>query len=173
MKTLFTAEASSLGGRSGTLRSPSRLLDITLGNPLEKGSEKLGPSPELLLAGAYAACYRGAFENAARKLGTPVAEATVRALVSLMEDDKEAYRLSVELHVKVPGTDPSLVLRLMKEAHATCPYSKALRGDASVKLIVDDGKPASGKSQAAPAGTAPTPTPTPTPRTGPLLVSTP
>jgi hypothetical protein len=90
-----------------------------------------------------------------------------------MEDDKEAYRLSVELHVKVPGTDPSLVLRLMKEAHATCPYSKALRGDASVKLIVDDGKPASGKSQAAPAGTAPTPTPTPAPRTGPLLVSTP
>jgi organic hydroperoxide reductase OsmC/OhrA len=25
----------------------------------------------------------------------------------------------------------------MEEAHKTCPYSKALRGDTSVKLVVD------------------------------------
>ncbi|MGA3285704.1 MAG: hypothetical protein ABSD57_14765 [Verrucomicrobiota bacterium] len=55
MKTLFTAEAISKGGRSGTIRTPDGLLDVTLGNPLEKGIEKRGPNPELLFAGAYSA----------------------------------------------------------------------------------------------------------------------
>jgi uncharacterized zinc-type alcohol dehydrogenase-like protein len=40
MKTLFTAEAISKGGRSGTIQPPDGLLDVTLGNPLEKGIGK-------------------------------------------------------------------------------------------------------------------------------------
>jgi organic hydroperoxide reductase OsmC/OhrA len=78
MKTLFTAEAISKGGRSGTVKSPDQLLNITVGNPLEKGIEDRGPSPELLFAGAYSACYHGALSNAAKKLGTPVENSTVR-----------------------------------------------------------------------------------------------
>ena len=70
MKTLFTAEAISMGGRSGTIQSPDGLLNVTLGNPLENGAEKRGPNPELLFAGAYSACYHGALKNAAKKLGT-------------------------------------------------------------------------------------------------------
>ena len=103
MKTLFTTEAISKGGRSGTIRSPDGLLDVTLGNPLEKGIEKRGPGPELLFAGAYSACYHGALGNAAKKLGTPVKDSTVRALVSLIEDDQGGYRLAVELHAQLPG----------------------------------------------------------------------
>jgi Ohr subfamily peroxiredoxin len=98
MKTLFTVEAVSKGGRSGTIQTPDRLLNVTLGNPLVKGAEKRGPSPELLFAGAYSACYHGALRNAAKKLGTPVEDSTVRALVSLIENDQGGYRLAVELH---------------------------------------------------------------------------
>ena len=65
MKTLFTAEALSKGGRSGTIQAPDGLLNVTLGNPLEKGIEKRGPNPELLFAGAYSACYHGVLINAA------------------------------------------------------------------------------------------------------------
>jgi osmotically inducible protein OsmC len=137
MKTLITAEAVSKGGRSGTIQTPDRLLDITLGNPLEKGAEKRGPSPELLFAGAYSACYHGALSDAATKLGTPVEYSTVRALVSLIEDDQGGYRLAVELYAQLPGIDRAQAQRIMDEAHKTCPYSKALRGDTSVKLIVD------------------------------------
>lgn len=136
-KTLFTAEEISQGGRSGTLRSPDGLLDVTLGNPLVKGLEKRGPNPELLFAGAYSACYHGALSNAAEKLGTPVKDSTVRALVSLIEEAEGGYRLSVELHAQLPGINRAQAQRIMDEAHKTCPYSKALRGDASVKLVVD------------------------------------
>ncbi len=68
MKTLFTAEAISKGGRSGTIRTPDGLLDVTLGNPLVKGIGKRGPSPELLFAGAYSACYHGALSQRGQEI---------------------------------------------------------------------------------------------------------
>jgi Ohr subfamily peroxiredoxin len=105
MKILFTAEAISKGGRSGTIQNPDGLLDVTLGNPLVKGIGKRGPNPELLFAGAYSACYHGALVNAAKQLGTPVKDSTVRALVSLIEDDQGGYRLAVELHAQLPGIE--------------------------------------------------------------------
>ena len=137
MKTLFTAEATSHGGRSGSIQSPDPSLNLLLGNPLEKGIEQRGPTPELLFAGAYAACYNGALHNAAKKLGTPVENSTARALVSLIEDDQGGYRLAVELRAQLPGINRDRSLRIMEEAHKTCPYSKALRGDTTVKLVVD------------------------------------
>ena len=137
MKTLFTAEAISKGGRSGTVHTPDGLLDVTLGNPLEPGLVKRGPNPELLFAGAYSACYHGALGNAARKLGATTADSTVRALVSLTEDAQGGYRLEVVLHAQLPGIERDLARSIMELAHQTCPYSKALRGDASVTLTVD------------------------------------
>ena len=137
MKTLFTAEAISKGGRSGSIQTPDQLLNVRLGNPLVPGTEKRGPSPELLFAGAYSACYHGALGNAAKKLGIQAEDSTVRALVSLIEDDAGGYRLGVELHAQLRGIDPAQVQRVMDEAHKTCPYSKALRGDATVTLVVD------------------------------------
>ncbi len=47
------------------------------------------------------------------------------------------YRLAVELHAQLPGIDRAQTQRIMDEAHKTCPYSKALRGDTSVKLEAD------------------------------------
>jgi osmotically inducible protein OsmC len=80
MQTQFAAEAISKGARSGTITTPNGLLDVTLGNPLEKGLEKRGTNPELLFAAAYAACYHGSLVNAAKQLDTPIKDSTVRAL---------------------------------------------------------------------------------------------
>ncbi len=137
MKTMFTAEATSRGGRSGTIQTPGGLLDITLGNPLEKGIERRGPNPELLFAGAYSACYHSALLGAAKKRGTATKDSTVRALVSLTEDDHGGFRLAVELHAHIPGLDSPQTQSLMEEAHNTCPYSRALRGETSVTLCAD------------------------------------
>jgi len=72
-----------------------------------------------------------------KKLGTPVADSTVHALVSLMEDDQGGYCLAVQLHAQLPGTDRAQAQRILYEAHKTCPYSKTLCGDTSVKVVVD------------------------------------
>lgn len=137
MKTLFTSEVISKGGRSGNVESPDGKINIRLGNPLQHGGDNRGPNPEHLFASAYSACFHGALMNAAKKLGSPVKDSQLRALVSLMEDDQEGYHLAVELHAQLPGVDRAQAQRIMEEAHKTCPYSKALRGDAPVKLVVD------------------------------------
>ena len=62
----------------------------------------------------------------------------MRALVSLIEDDAGGYRLAVELHAELPGVDAAQAKRVMEAAHVTCPYSKALRGDTAVTLVVDE-----------------------------------
>ena len=121
----------------GTISSKDGLLDIILGNPLEAGLEKRGPNPELLFAAAYSACYHGALANAAKKLGTPISDSTVRAAVSLNEDDDGGYRLGVTLYAQLPGIDRAQAQHIMEEAHKTCPYSKALRGDTTVRLSLD------------------------------------
>lgn len=137
MKAVITSEAVSTGGRSGAVETTDGLVKTQLGNPLEKGIEKRGPNPEGLFASAYAACYHGALLNAAKKLGTEVKDSKVRAVVNLNEDDSGGYHLSVDLHGQLPGVEKGQAQRIMEEAHKTCPYSKALRGDAPVKLIVD------------------------------------
>jgi Ohr subfamily peroxiredoxin len=137
MKTLFTSEVISNGGRSGNVESPDGKINISLGNPLQPNIADRGPNPEHLFASAYSACYHGALINAAKRLGTALKDSTVRALVSLQEDDQEGYHLAIELHAQLPGVDRAQAQRIMEEAHKTCPYSKALRGDAPVKLVVD------------------------------------
>lgn len=138
MKTLFTAEAISKGGRSGFVQAPDWLLNVTLGNPPEPGAEKRGPNPELLFANAYSACYHSALISAAPRLGTPVEDSMVRALVSLVEDDLGGGCLAVESHAQLPQIERTQAHRIMDEAHKNCPYSKALRGDTIVQLRVDE-----------------------------------
>ena len=122
MKTLFTSEAVSKGGRSGTIKSPDGLLDVTLGNPLEAGLETRGPNPELLFAAAYSACYNGAITNAATRLGIAITDPTVRVLASLIEDDQEGYRLAVAIHTAIPGVEPAQIQRTgARERSKTCP----------------------------------------------------
>lgn len=137
MKALFTAEAVSKGGRSGTIQSSEGMLNVALGNPLELDLEHSGPNPELLFAGAYAACYHSALCNTAQKLGVPIRDSTVWASVGLIEDFSGGFRLAVELKARLPGIDHAQTQQLMHEAHQSCPYSKALRGETSVTLTVD------------------------------------
>lgn len=39
--------------------------------------------------------------------------------------------------MNIPEIDPVQALLIMEAAHETCPYSKALRGDTAVELVVD------------------------------------
>ena len=137
MKVLITAEAVSLGGRSGSVSSPDRLFDITLGNAEENGPERRGPSPELLFAAAYSACYHDALIKAAGVAGLTLTASRVRALVSLIEDHDGGSRLAIELHAHLPEVERLTSRQLMDDAHRTCPYSKAMRNDTLVLLVVD------------------------------------
>jgi len=121
----FVHGGSDFQGRTfGNHSNTGPVAGCHVGKSAGEGHRETRSQSRAVVCGAYSACYHGALGNAAKKLGTPVKDSTVRALVSLIEDDQGGYRLAVELHAQLPGTDRAQVQRIMDEAHKTCPYSK-------------------------------------------------
>jgi Ohr subfamily peroxiredoxin len=132
-KVLYTGRVHTTGGRDGASRSSDGKLDIKLSPP---GSAGAGTNPEQLFAAGWSACFIGAIGLAAgkRKLVLPT-DLAVDAEVDLGMTDG-AYFLQARLYVSLPGLDRELAQSLVDEAHQTCPYSKATRGNIHVELSV-------------------------------------
>ncbi|MBB3657751.1 Ohr subfamily peroxiredoxin [Rhizobium sp. BK650] len=130
-KVLYTGKTHTTGGRDGAARSSDAQLDVKLSPP---GSPHDGTNPEQLFAAGWSACFIGAMGLAAgkRKLRLP-ADTAVDAEVDLgMTGD--AYFLQARLNISLPGLEPEVARALVEEAHQTCPYSKATRGNINVEL---------------------------------------
>jgi Ohr subfamily peroxiredoxin len=68
-KVLYTAHATSTGGRDGTSRSSDGALDVKLSVPKEMGGAGgPGTNPEQLFAAGYSACFIGALKVVAGKM---------------------------------------------------------------------------------------------------------
>jgi len=130
---LYTGKTRTTGGRDGSARSSDEQLVVKLSPP---GSVHAGTNPEQLFAAGWSACFIGAMGLAAgkRKLHLP-ADTVVDAEVDLgMTGD--AYFLQARLNISLPGLEPELARLIVDEAHQTCPYSKATRGNINVALTV-------------------------------------
>jgi Ohr subfamily peroxiredoxin len=70
-----------------------------------------------------------------RKIRLP-AEAAVDAEVDLVNSD-DGYFLRARLKVSLPGVPRDTAQAIIDQAHKTCPYSKATRGniDAAIELV--------------------------------------
>jgi Ohr subfamily peroxiredoxin len=132
-KVLYTGKTHTTGGRDGFSRSDDAQLDVKLSPP---GSAHAGTNPEQLFAAGWSACFIGAMGLAAakRKIKLPT-ETAVNAEVDLGTTEG-AYFLQARLNISLPGIDPQLAKELVEEAHQTCPYSKATRGNINVELIL-------------------------------------
>jgi Ohr subfamily peroxiredoxin len=133
-KVLYTAKTRTTGGREGASRSSDGRLDVKLASP---GAPGIGTNPEQLFAAGWSACFEGAMALAARKrkIALP-ADTAIDAEVDLNIADG-AYFLRARLNVSVPGVDRDVVQAIVDDAHETCPYSKATRGniDVTVNLV--------------------------------------
>ncbi len=134
---VYTAEVVNQGGRSGTASSENGGLQLDLVSPADDAEGTKGTNPEQLFAAAYGACFHAALANHAEKAHIPLTGSTLTARVTLYEDAKGGYELGVELRASLPGLDRSKAEKLLHEAHQTCPYSKAVRGNVEVRLTLD------------------------------------
>ena len=139
-KALYTAHATSTGGRSGTSESSDGAIKLTLSTPKELGGTGgPGTNPEQLFAAGYSACFIGAMKAvAARQKITLPAEVSIKADVSIgpMTGKEGAFGIAVALAVSVPGMDHDAAQKLVATAHEVCPYSNATRGNIDVALTV-------------------------------------
>ena len=132
VKILYTAQTRTRGAREqGVSRSPDGLLDIRFATP---GLARIGTTPEQLLAAAWSASLESAIAVAARQrtIVFPVGRA-IEAEVDLCLADG-AYFLQARLNVSLPGVEREVAQALVDEAHQTCAYSKATRGNVNVVI---------------------------------------
>lgn len=139
-KALYTAHATSTGGRNGTTESSDGKIKLQLSVPKGLGGDDgPGTNPEQLFASGYSACFIGAMKAVSmqQKIKLP-AEVSIRSDVSIgpMTGKPGAFNIAVAMAVSVPGMDRAAVEKLVKDAHEVCPYSNATRGNVDVTFTV-------------------------------------
>jgi Ohr subfamily peroxiredoxin len=139
-QALYTARATSTGGRAGTAESSDGALKIALSTPKQLGGAGgAGTNPEQLFAAGYSACFIGAMKAVAgrQKIALP-GEVSITADVSIgpMTGKAGAFGIAVSMVVSVPGMDKAAAEALVAAAHEVCPYSNATRGNIDVELSV-------------------------------------
>ncbi|MFN7055132.1 organic hydroperoxide resistance protein [Hyphomonas sp.] len=137
MTTLYTARATSSGGRTGTARSDDGRLEVTLETPKEMGGAGgPGSNPEQLFAAGYAACFHSALKYVAgqKKIALP-ANSSVGAEIGLGPNPKgKGFAITAALTISLPGMGRAEAETLIAETHEVCPYSNATRGNVDVQL---------------------------------------
>jgi osmotically inducible protein OsmC len=136
-KVLYTAHATSTGGREGTSKSSDGVLDLKLTTPKELGGAgNVGTNPEQLFAAGYSACFIGAMKFVAgqQKVTLP-AETSIKADVGI-GPIPAGFGIQVALTVTVPGMERANAEKIVEAAHQVCPYSNATRGNIEVTLTV-------------------------------------
>ena len=134
-EALYTAIATARGdGRNGEVTSSDGVVDEQLAIPKEMG----GPggaktNPEQLFAAGYSACFHSALQLVARQAKVALTESEITAEVSLVKDSV-AFVLAVKLTAHLPGLEQGLANELVAQAHQTCPYSRATRGNIEVEV---------------------------------------
>ncbi|ASA58163.1 organic hydroperoxide resistance protein [Vibrio gazogenes] len=139
MKTLYTAQVTTTGGRDGKSVSDDNQLQVNLSTPKALGGAGgEGTNPEQLFAAGYSACFIGALKFVAMqdKIKLPE-DLDVTAKVSIGQNEEGVgFALDVELHVSLPELDRSVAQTLLEKAHQVCPYSNATRGNIRVELVL-------------------------------------
>ena len=135
-KILYTAQATTPGGRDGTSKSDDGKLSVTLAPPKEMGGNGNGTNPEQLFAAGYSACFMGAMKFVAgtQKKVVP-ADASISADVGI-GPIPAGFGIQVAMRISVPGWSKEDTQALVDAAHKVCPYSNATRGNIDVTLTV-------------------------------------
>lgn len=130
-KILYTGKIHTTGGRDGASKSSDNRLEIKLSSP---GTSGQGTNPEQLLAAGWSACFIGAMGIAAGKLNIKLPADTAIDTEIDLGTGQGGYFLQARLNVSLPGIDQEMAKTLVDEAHQTCPYSKATRGNIDVVI---------------------------------------
>ena len=139
IKPLFTATATSTGGRNGHSEALDHSVAVDLSVPKEMGGPgKPGTTtPEHLFAAGYAACFGGALDYVASAHKKNAKGASVTCSVTIGPRDAGGFGLMVAMAVSHPSLPQAELEAFVTEAHEKiCPYSHATRGNVDVAFTV-------------------------------------
>ncbi|WP_299568892.1 organic hydroperoxide resistance protein [uncultured Shewanella sp.] len=139
MDIIYSATATTTGGRDGKSVSSDNKLSVNLSTPKELGGAGgEGTNPEQLFAAGYSACFIGAMKFVAgqdKKILS--SDLSVEATVGIGGNTAGfGFAIDVELRITLPGMSKADAEALVEKAHQVCPYSNATRGNIRVELVV-------------------------------------
>ncbi len=140
MQNIYTARATSTGGREGTSASDDNKLAVSLSVPKELGGTGgNGTNPEQLFAAGYSACFIGAMQHVAKEQKLAISDnVSATAHVGIGENvTGVGFAIAVELLVSVPDMEQNIAEKLVEDAHQVCPYSNATRGNIEITTTVN------------------------------------
>jgi osmotically inducible protein OsmC len=135
-KIVYTAAATTTGGRLGQTRSSDGLLDMKLDKPVTMGGKGLGTNPEQLFAAGYSACFGGTIDFLSQQRKKPLSNIEVKAEVDFGPRTDGGFGIGVRLFVRLPELDRQEAESIVAEAHRNCPYSNATRGNIDVVVTI-------------------------------------
>jgi lipoyl-dependent peroxiredoxin len=136
-KSLYTAHASSVGGREGSVRTDDGVLQLNIAMPAALGGKgNPGTNPEQLFASGYAACFGSALAFVAQKKKVTLGQVKIDADVTIGTLASGGFGLAVALTAYLPELERTEAEALVAAAHEVCPYSNATRGNIRVDLKV-------------------------------------
>jgi Ohr subfamily peroxiredoxin len=133
-KVLYTATATSTGGRSGTVSTSDGLVRHELSTPGAGGGKT---NPEQLFACGYSACFGSAVDFVARQKKIELSSIRITAHVSLGTTAAGGFALATKLVVRLGGVTTEVATDLAHAAHQVCPYSAATRGNMPVEIAIE------------------------------------
>ena len=142
IQPLFTATATSVGGRNGHTESSDHIVSADLSVPKAMGGPgKPGTAtPEHLFAAGYAACFSGALDFVSKQHKQDAAKTKITCAVSIGPREGGGFGIAVKLRVEDESLKQADLAALVQEAHEKiCPYSHATRGNVDVQLEIMGG----------------------------------
>ncbi|MGY3871029.1 Ohr family peroxiredoxin [Aeromonas crassostreae] len=134
MKSLYRTQALAQAGRNGEVHTQDGTLQLALALPAALGGNGQGNNPEQLLAAGYAACFSNALLHVAKAMGTPLASAPVATTVDLLARADGTFTFAILLEVTLAG---ELAEQIVRQAHQTCPFANAMRGNVATRLLLN------------------------------------
>src|SRR5450755_178494 len=115
-KKLYTATATAIGGRDGTVKSDDGLLEVKVSPPKSLGGQGGATNPEQLFAAGYAACFGSAVGHVARLQKLNPGPIEITAKVDIGPAGK-GFGLQVELIATIPDLPRDQAQKLVEAAH--------------------------------------------------------
>ncbi len=140
IKSVFTATATSTGGRNGHSEASDGSVNVHLSLPKEMGGlgKENTTTPEHLFATGYAACFGGALDFVAKQHKKDATQAQVTCRVSIGPREGGGFGLAVKFKIEDKQLLQADLAMLVHEAHEKiCPYSHATRGNIEIDFEVN------------------------------------
>jgi Ohr subfamily peroxiredoxin len=136
-KPLYTAHASSLGGRQGSVKTDDGAIDLAIAMPKGLGGGGgSGTNPEQLFAAGYSACFGSAVAFVAQQRKVTTGPVRIDADVTIGAVASGGFGLAVKLTAHLPELPRADAEAIVAAAHQVCPYSNATRGNIAVEIAV-------------------------------------